>query len=149
MAIYTHNRPLTRIEVINLLRSKLITPTEQRVEIGLMLFAKKQHLTAEKVLERVNQGKHKVSKATVYNTLGLFAAKGLIREVIVDPTKLFYDTNLTRHYHFYRADTKQLEDVPAKELKIENLPDLPQGMDIEGIDIIIRVRPSTNKAPNY
>ena len=149
MAIYTHNRPLTRIEVINLLRSKLITPTEQRVEIGLMLFAKKQHLTAEKVLERVNQGKHKVSKATVYNTLGLFAAKGLIREVIVDPTKLFYDTNLTPHYHFYRADTKQLEDVPAKELKIENLPDLPQGMDIEGIDIIIRVRPSTNKAPNY
>ena len=149
MANYTYNHPLTRIEVINLLRSKLITPTEQRVEIGLMLFAKKQHLTAERVLEKVNQGKNKVSKATVYNTLGLFAAKGLIREVIVDPTKLFYDTNLAPHYHFYRTDTRQLEDVPAKELKIENLPDLPHGMDVDGIDIIIRVRPSINKAPTY
>ncbi len=149
MADYIYNRPMTRIEVINLLRSKLITPTQQRIEIGLMLFAKQQHLTAERVLEKVNQGKIKVSKATVYNTLGLFAAKGLIREVIVDPIKLFYDTNLAPHYHFYRADTGQLEDVPAKELKIENLPNLPQGMDFEGIDIIIRVRPSTNKAPTY
>ena len=89
----------------------------------------------------VNNEIGKVSKATVYNTLGLFAEKGLIREVIVDPSKLFYDTNLAPHHHFYRTDTGELEDVPAERLTIDNFPELPAGMDVEDIDVIIRIHP--------
>ncbi len=144
MLMPVDNRAKGRAEVIELLRRSRITPTEQRVEIGQILFEKTQHVTAESVLEKVNEGKNKVSKATVYNTLGLFAQKKLIREVIVDPSKLFYDTNLEPHYHFYRADKGQLEDVPAEKIKINDLPNLPEGMSIEGIDIIIRVRPDLN-----
>lgn len=143
MEMFVNNRARNREEVRELLRGTGITPTEQRVEIGQILFCRAQHVTAERVLENVNNGVSKVSKATVYNTLGLFAEKGLIREVIVDPSKLFYDTNLSPHHHFYRTDTGELEDVPAEHLKIENLPDLPTGMDIEGIDVVIRVRPNT------
>ena len=137
-----HNHTRSRAEVINLLREKDITPTEQRIEIGQILFAKTQHVTAEQVLEKVKKGAGRVSKATVYNTLGLFAEKGLIREVIVDPSRLFYDTNLKPHYHIYRTDTGALVDVPADGVKIEHLPELPDHMGIEGVDVIIRVRPS-------
>jgi Fur family iron response transcriptional regulator len=141
MELCVNNRVRTREEVTKLLRGAGITPTEQRIDIGQILFKKTQHVTAERVLEMVNNGESKVSKATVYNTLGLFAKKELIREVIVDPSKLFYDTNLSPHHHFYRSDTGELEDVPAERLKLENLPRLPTGMDIEGIDVIIRIRP--------
>lgn len=138
-----NNRAKTRVEVINLLRSRSITPTEQRIEIGQLLFNETQHVTADLLLEKVNNGKSRVSKATIYNTLGLFAQKRLIREVIVNPNKLFYDTNLQPHHHFYYSDTERLEDVPAEQVNIKKLPDLPEGMDIEGIDVIIRVRPAT------
>lgn len=143
MEMFVNNRARTREEVIELLRGTGITPTEQRIEIGQILFIKTQHVTAERILEMANNGASKVSKATVYNTLRLFAEKGLIREVIVDPSRLFYDTNLSPHHHFYRTDTGDLEDVPAEHLKISNLPDLPTGMGIEGIDVIIRVRPQS------
>jgi Fur family iron response transcriptional regulator len=132
----------TRGELVAQLRSKGITPTQQRIEIAQILFGKMQHVTAEHVLEKVNHGSIKVSKATVYNTLGLFAEKGLLREVVVDPNKLFYDTNLTHHHHLYHTDTGTLDDVPAEQVRIEHLPDLPQGMNIDGVDVIIRVRPS-------
>jgi Fur family iron response transcriptional regulator len=143
METHVNNRAKTRVEVINLLRSRAITPTEQRIEIGQLLFNETQHITADILLEKVNKGRNKVSKATVYNTLGLFAQKGLIREVIVDPNRLFYDTNLEPHHHFYYSDTERLEDVSAEQVNINKLPDLPEGMDIEGIDVIIRVRPAT------
>ena len=134
------NRAHTRAEVIALLRDHGITPTQQRVEIGQILFGHLQHVSAEKVLEMVNDEYNTVSKATVYNTLGLFANKGLIREVIVDPTKLFYDTNLAPHHHIYHTDTGVLEDVHADNVKIEKLPNLPNGTHVEGVDVIIRVR---------
>jgi Fur family iron response transcriptional regulator len=142
MKDYVHKIAKMRGELVMQLRSKGITPTQQRIEIAQILFGKMQHVTAEQVLEKVNHGSIKVSKATVYNTLGLFAAKGLLREVVVDPNKLFYDTNLTSHHHLYHTDTATLEDVPAEQVRIEHLPDLPQGMNIEGVDVIIRVRPS-------
>ena len=81
-----------------------------------------------------------VSKATVYNTLGLFAAKGLIREVVVDPSRLFYDTNLEPHHHFFHVDSGRLEDVAADQVSIGHLPSLPEGTEIDGVEVIIRVR---------
>lgn len=119
-----------------------ITPTQQRIDIASILFAKPQHLSAEQVLDLVNEHSAMVSKATVYNTLGLFAEKGLINEVIVDPTKIFYDSNTQAHYHFYHVDTGKLEDIPASAVTLDHLPELPPGTHQERVDIIIRVNKS-------
>ncbi len=136
----THNTARSRADVIELLRSHDITPTQQRVEIGQVLFGRAQHVTAELVMAMVNQGSEIVSKATVYNTLGLFASRSLIREVVIDPAKLVYDTNLHPHHHIYNVQTGMLEDVTAEDVKIEQLPKLPEGTALEGVDVIIRVR---------
>ena len=117
-----------------------ITPTLQRVEIAQILFAKPQHLSAEEVLTMVNKTGGQVSKATVYNTLGLFAKEGLIREVIVDPVKVFYDPTTVPHHHFYNVDTGSVMDIEADTVVLERLPDLPQGTTAAGVDVIIRVR---------
>lgn len=130
----------TRAEIIALLREHGVTPTQQRVEIGQLLFAEHQHLSADQVLERANAAGANVSKATVYNTLGLFARKGLVREVVVDPNRLFYDSNLEPHHHFFHTGNGTLEDVPADQVCIERLPDLPEGTDVEGVEVIIRLK---------
>lgn len=130
-----------RQQVVNRLARHDITPTRQRVEIGMCLFDADQHVTADQLLERVNQRKPgDVSKATVYNTLGLFAEKGLLREVIVDPNKLVYDTNTSNHYHIYDLESGRLSDVDADKVELKLLPVVDADLQIEDVDIIIRVR---------
>src|SRR3569623_3028447 len=93
---------LNKEQVGALLRQHGISPTQQRVENASILFAQPQHLSAEQVLTLVNDGDQtRVSKATDYNTLGLIARKGMIREVIVDHTKLYYDPRTVPHNHLY------------------------------------------------
>ncbi len=130
-------------EIIQRLTKHGISPTHQRVEIAQVLFAKPQHVSAEQVLNIVNDGHAVTSKATVYNTLGLFARKGLIREVIIDPTKVFYDSNITPHYHFYNEDTGILDDIAISDLDISNLPEPPAGTSTERVDVIVRVKNQT------
>lgn len=137
-------QPLSQQQVIDLLTSQDIQPTLQRLEIAQALFARDQHLSADEVLKQVNQESARVSKATVYNTLGLFASKGLIREVIVDPTRVFYDPNTCDHHHFYNIDTGELLDIDADQLALMNLPALPEGTVADGVDVIIRIR---NQSP--
>ena len=91
----------------------------------------------------MNAGRDHVSKATVYNTLGLFASKGLIREVIVDPTRVFYDPNTSDHHHFYNVDTGELQDIDVADVQVSQLPELPAGTVTDGVDVIIRVRSAT------
>ena len=134
--------PKTRAEVVSLLREYDITPTHQRIKIGEILFAKPQHLSAEQVLAATNQGGKEVSKATVYNTLGLFAEHGLLHEVLVDPSKVFYDSNLNKHHHLYYSDSGKLEDIANERVEIAKLPELPANVQIEDVDIVIRVRSS-------
>lgn len=129
-----------RAEIIDMLSKHGITPTQQRVEIAQLMFARPQHLSAEQVLEMVNGERALVSKATVYNTLGLFAEKGLVREVIVDPTKVFYDTNTDPHHHFYNVDNGTLVDIDEREVEIGQLPMPPEGMVTDCVDVVIRVR---------
>ncbi len=131
--------PLSRAEVIDLMRQKGVNPTQQRVEIAQVLFSEPQHVSAEQVMSLVNKQRAIVSKATVYNTLGLFARKGLVREVIVDPTKVFYDPTTAPHHHFYNIDTGELWDVEQNSLMLGDLPPLPEGTKAEGIDVVIRV----------
>lgn len=122
------------------LRDCGITPTQQRVAIAEVLFARPQHLSADQILEKLNRSKPCVSKATVYNTLNLFVQKGLVREVIVDPTKVFYDPSIHAHHHFYNVDTGELQDFDADALKIGDIPAPPTGTLTEGVDVIVRVR---------
>ncbi|MEJ2346916.1 MAG: Fur family transcriptional regulator [Gammaproteobacteria bacterium] len=137
---FVDNWPLGREAVVELLKEHAIQPTQQRMEIAQILFARPQHLSADQVLAAVNADGSLVSKATVYNTLGLFAEKGLVREVIVDPNRVFYDSNTSTHHHFYNVDTGALTDIDADEVAINGLPSLPAGTLAEGVEVIIRVR---------
>lgn len=131
--------PKTRADVVAMLRGAGITPTHQRIKIGEVLFSRQQHMSAEQVLVAVNQDDDEVSKATVYNTLGVFAQHGLLREVIVDPSKVFYDSNLSKHHHLYYSDSGELEDIADENIEISKLPNLPSDLQIEDVDVIIRV----------
>lgn len=130
----------SRDNMASLLRSHDINPTHQRIEIAHALFSRQAHLSADQVMAIVNTLHSETSKATVYNTLKLFLEKGLIREVIVDPSKVFYDPNILPHHHLYEIDTGELTDIDAAHVQISGLPDLPTGMVTEGIDLIVRVR---------
>ena len=131
----------TRDDMIELLRKHGINPTHQRIEIAYALFSKQEHLSADQILAIVNTKHSETSKATVYNTLNLFVEKKLIREVIVDPSKVFYDPNTYEHHHFYDVVSGHLTDIDAADFKISGLPQLPAGVITEGIDIIVRIRP--------
>jgi Fur family iron response transcriptional regulator len=127
-------------DVVALLRSHDINPTSQRVEIAYVLFSRHAHYSAEDVFTAVNGDEQHVSKATVYNTLGLFAEKRLVREVIVDPTKVFYDPNVAPHHHFYNVSTGALMDIAGDNVHVSGLPPLPEGASMEGVDVIVRLR---------
>ncbi len=123
-----------------------IQPTRQRLRIAQILFAEHQHLSADQVLERVNHIGKPVSKATVYNTLGLFAKRGILREVIVDPNRIFYDTNSTPHHHVYNIATGELSDIELDGELQGRIPDLPAGTELESVEVVIRVRPAESRA---
>jgi len=95
----------TREQLVELLRERGIYPTHQRIEIAHALFSRREHLSADQIMSAVNERHSETSKATVYNTLNLFLEKKLIREVIVDPSKVFYDPNTDPHHHFYDVVT--------------------------------------------
>jgi Fur family iron response transcriptional regulator len=126
--------------IIARLEAHGVIPTQQRINIAGVMLSREQHVSADQVLAAVKALGHRVSKATVYNTLGLFAEKGLIRQVIVDSTKVFYDSNAGPHHHFYNVDTGDLSDFDADELAIGHLPALPSGTEAAGVDVVVRVR---------
>jgi Fur family iron response transcriptional regulator len=133
---------LSHQELVAMLQQHGINTTAQRLEIARVLFAYGDHVSAELVYERVNRDlvdSKRVSKATVYNTLGLFAQKGLIREVIADPTRVFYDPNTRPHHHFYDVHSHTLTDIDEVDIRMQGLPPLPDGAKLEGVDVVIRV----------
>jgi len=130
----------TRDNLAAVLRAHEINPTHQRIEIAYALFSRGAHLSADQLLAIVNGRHSETSKATVYNTLNLFLEKKLIRQVIVDPSKVFYDPNTAPHHHFYNVDTGELTDIEADAIAISGLPQLPEGMVTEGVDVIVRIR---------
>lgn len=137
---------MQRSEIADMLRDHGIAPTHQRIEIAGVLFSRCEHLSADRLLGIVNARYSEVSKATVYNTLRLFLDKKLIREVIVDPTRVFYDPNTQPHHHFYDMASGELSDIPDHSLQLIGVPELPEGMEADSIDIIVRIRPQTASA---
>ncbi|MFT3759621.1 Fur family transcriptional regulator [Thauera sp.] len=130
----------TTEDAIACLRSVGVPITQQRIEIARVLFARPVHLSADQVLERVRVNAPETSRATVYNTLRLFREKNLLRELIIDPDRVVFDSNTDPHYHLYDVDTGEVSDVAADELKVVGVPRLPEGVELEHLDVIIRVR---------
>ena len=124
-----------------MLRDRGVNPTSQRLVVARLLFERCEHLSAEQVYLLVNEveSDSRVSKATVYNTLGLFARKGLIREVYADPNRVFYDPNTEPHYHIYNVTDGTLKDFDADSMQADILPALPEDTRLEGVDVIVRV----------
>lgn len=134
--------------IVNLLSKHGITPTQQRVEIGLVLLTKAQHLSADQLLERVNVDAPVASKATIYNTLGLFVEQGLVREVIVDSKKVFYDSNTAPHHHFFDLDSGTLHDIAVDQVVIQDLPIPPDQATIKDVNIVFRVERKKQDLPD-
>ena len=130
---------MERSQIVNLLKQHDVTPTRQRIEIAGYLFQRPQHLSAENILEGVNAEGNRVSRATVYNTMGLFTDKGLVRQVLIDRERVFYDTNRSDHYHVYDVDSGELRDVMRSEIEIASIPELPEGARIVDTNVILRV----------
>ncbi|MDG2452525.1 MAG: Fur family transcriptional regulator [Paracoccaceae bacterium] len=119
-----------------------LRPTRQRVCLAYLLVGDGQdrHVTAESLFEACADSGEKVSLATVYNTLKAFCDAGLMREITVDGSKSYFDTNMSDHPHFYWEDTAALSDAPSEQLKIMQLPDAPEGAEIAKVDVVIRLR---------
>jgi len=120
-----------------------IRVTDQRLQIASILLSSPQHLTAEQIADALDQGGARVSKATVYNTLNLFAARGLIRQLSVDGTCSWFDSNVEPHYHFHDEHSGALSDVAVHDVQFSRLPAPPTGMEVAGIDLVIRLRRRT------
>jgi Fur family iron response transcriptional regulator len=131
---------MTREGVLSLFDRHGILPTPQRVEIAGVLLERPQHLSAEQIIDALKASGSGVSKATVYNTLNLFAERGLVKEVMVDPKRKFYDSTTHAHHHFYNVDSGELSDIPEGQVAFENLPELPEGTERESVEVLIRVR---------
>jgi Fur family iron response transcriptional regulator len=117
-----------------------VKPTKQRLEVGMLLLAEPQHLSADQILGSLRKSGSRISKATVYNTLNLFTDHGLLRELSVDSSRQFYDSTTHVHHHFYNVDTGALTDINKDELVFSSLPELPEGTEAHDIEVIVRVR---------
>lgn len=131
-------------QIAEFLETHGILPTRQRLDLARILFARPQHLSAEQLTEAArNNGDYKVSKATVYNTLNLFVAQGLLREITADPSKVFYDSTTSEHAHLYNVDTGELTDIAFASDPFAALSGLPEGVLPVGVDIVVRVKNAT------
>jgi Fur family iron response transcriptional regulator len=117
-----------------------VRPTAQRLRIAEILLAEPRHLTAEQILATLRQAPGRVSKATVYNTLKLFADEGLVRPIHADPERCVYDSCMEPHYHFQDMDTGEMLDIRPDQLSFAKLPPLPPGTELAGVEVMIRVR---------
>jgi Fur family iron response transcriptional regulator len=122
------------------LEARGILATPQRLRIAELLFSRDQHLTAEQIIHALAEAGTRVSKATVYNTLNLFASQGLLKPLQVDPERGLFDSNTAPHYHIHVEDTGELIDVPPGAVEFARLPALPPGTESVGVDVVIRVR---------
>jgi Fur family iron response transcriptional regulator len=131
---------MTRADLLSLFDQFGILPTPQRLDIAAIVLQRPQHMSAEHIIDKLKDSGSKVSKATVYNSLNLFSKHGLVREVMVDPVRKFYDSTTHPHHHFYNVDSGELSDIPDEQVCFRDLPELPQGTERESIEVLIKVR---------
>jgi Fur family transcriptional regulator, iron response regulator len=141
MSIQEQNvdRPYTG--VIERLKSAGLRPTRQRLALAKLLFdGDDRHITAETLHAEVMAANVRVSLATVYNALHQFTRSGLLREVVVDSSRAYFDTNTSAHHHFFDEGTGELSDIPDNSISLTSLPDAPAGKVMSGVEVVVRVR---------
>lgn len=127
--------------VLDQLRAVGLRPTRQRLALAKLLFeGGNRHITAEVLHAEALRANIRVSLATVYNTLHQFTKVGLLREVVVEPGRSYFDTNVDDHHHFYFESTGDLQDIPSDQLHIAELPEPPRGTRIARVDVVVRVQ---------
>src|SRR3954462_4114569 len=127
--------------VRTMLREVGLRPTRQRMELGWILFSKgDRHLTAEMLFEEASKARVPVSLATVYNTLNQFTDVGLLRQVAVDGSKTYFDTNVSDHHHFFVEGENALLDIADSDVVVGKTPVPPEGYEIARIDVVVRLR---------
>jgi Fur family transcriptional regulator, iron response regulator len=127
-------------DIAERLRAAGLRPTRQRVALARLLFdGCDRHVTAEVLHEEAIARKVPVSLATVYNTLHQFTEVGLLREVAVEGAKTYFDTNTSNHYHFFCETSGKLVDIETASIRIEGLPQAPDGMAISRVDVLVRL----------
>ncbi|MEO8669012.1 MAG: iron response transcriptional regulator IrrA [Bauldia sp.] len=135
------SRAPTRPEIRTMLRGSGLRPTRQRLALAELLYAKgNRHISAEGLHEEAMLQRVPVSLATVYNTLHQFTGAGLLREVAVDGSKTYFDTNTTDHHHFFVEDDDMVIDIPVGRMGVDNLPEPPPGYEISRVDVVVRLR---------
>ena len=133
--------PRDNSKAIARLRGVGLRPTRQRVELANLLFkGQDQHVTAESLHEEVAGLGLKISLATVYNTLHQFTHAGLLRQVIVDAARGYFDTNTGDHQHFFLEKEGLLIDIPGETIAVAGVPAPPAGLAIDRVDVVVRVR---------
>jgi Fur family transcriptional regulator, iron response regulator len=138
--------PIRREEIGPMLRRAGLRPTRQRSALAAILFGKgDRHVTAETLYEEARLAGVPVSLATVYNTLHQFSDAGLLRAISVDTTRTHFDTNTGDHHHFYLESSNEVIDMPSNFIRVENLPEPPEGCEITKVDVIVRVRAVANR----
>lgn len=129
-------------DVSELLRHAGLRPTRQRQSLGELLFAHgHRHVTAEMLHQEAVAAGERVSLATVYNTLHQFRRAGLLRELAIDGAKAYFDTNTSNHNHFFFEREGRLVDIPDDRIKLDCLPDPPEGTVISHVDVVVRIVP--------
>jgi len=124
-----------------MLRGADLRPTRQRIALAELLFGQgDRHVSAEALHEEARPAVVPVSLATVYNTLHQFTDAGLLRAIAVDTSKTYFDTNTGDHHHFFVEATNQVVDMPDGFIRVDNLPEPPNGFEISRVDVIVRVR---------
>lgn len=122
------------------LREVGLRPTRQRVALGWLLFGRgDRHLSAETLFEEAQRARVPVSLATIYNTLNQFTQVGLLREIAIDGSRTYFDTNISDHHHFY-VEGDGLVDIPAHDISVANLPPIPDGMEVARVEVVVRLR---------
>ena len=122
------------------LRAAGLRSTRPRLALAHLLFgAGNRHVTAESLHEESRKAGLSVSQATIYNTLNQFLGAGLLSEVIVDHARSYFDTNVTEHHHFFIEDETRLIDIPLNEVVLSTVPDAPEGYNLAGVDVVIRL----------
>jgi len=128
-------------DVRALLNEVKLRPTRQRLALAWLLFAKgDRHLTAEMLYEEASRARIPVSLATIYNTLHQFTNVGLLREVTVNGSKTYFDTNVSDHHHFFIENEHNLIDIPVADEIVGKLPDVPEGYEIARVDVVVRLK---------
>ena len=124
-----------------MLRQSGLRPTRQRVALAELLYAKgNRHISAEGLHEEALTRNVPVSLATVYNTLHQFTEVGLLRQVAVDGSKSYFDTNASEHHHFFVEGEDALVDIPGAQVLVDKLPSAPDGYEIARVDVVVRLR---------